>query len=103
MAVVTLASAIFAVVTLASNILAVVTLASTIFVVVTASVARSAATIVPSFIIELSTLLVPMVLTPALSMVTSPVNVTSAATLLVFPRYIFPSAKVVIAVTSVST
>ena len=77
LALVTLASNSFAVVIFASAIFAVVTFASKIFDVITASFAISAATIVPSLIIELTTLLDPMVVAPALSIVTSPLKVTS--------------------------
>ena len=48
-----------------------------IFTLVTASFAKSPTTIVPSSIIELSTLLAPMDVTPALLIVTSPLKVTS--------------------------
>ena len=72
---VTFASAILAVVTLAFKIFAVVILASFILAVYTASLAKSPTTIVPSAIIELTTLLAPIVVaSPPPEVVTSPVS-----------------------------
>ncbi len=76
LALVTFAFLIFVVSTASSANLAVVTLPLVIFAVVTASVANIAVT----------TLLVPIAVTPAFVMVTSPVGVTSVATLDAFPK-----------------
>ena len=59
---------------------------SNILAEVTASFAKSPTTIVPSSIIELSTLLAPMDVTPALLIVTSPLKVTSWAAPLTSPK-----------------
>ena len=59
---------------------------SNILAEVTASFAKSPTTIVPSSIIELSTLLAPMDVTPALLIVTSPLKVTSCAAPLTSPK-----------------
>ena len=69
-------STIFAVVTASSANLASVTLAFVILAVVTTSVAN----------IAFTTLLVPIAVTPAFVIVTSPVGVTSVATLDAFPK-----------------
>jgi hypothetical protein len=53
--------------------------------VITALSAISAAIRVPSRIIELSTLLLPIALTPTLSIVTSPLKVTAVAFPSAFP------------------
>ena len=76
----------FSLVTFASASFAVVTFASFILAVSTASLAKSPTTIVPSAIIELTTLLAPIVVTPVLSMVTSPLMITSCASPLASPR-----------------
>ncbi len=76
LALVTFAFLIFAVSTASSANLAVVTLAFSILAVVTASVANIAVT----------TLLAPIAVTPAFVMVTSPVGVTSVATLDALPK-----------------
>ena len=74
-----------AVVTASFAILEVVTLASLSFVVSTASLAMSVTAIVPSNIFNEFTLPVPMAVTPALSVVTSPLSVTSVAIFEAFP------------------
>ena len=76
LALVTFAFLIFAVSTASSANFAEVTFASVIFTVVTASVAN----------IAFTTLLVPIAVTPAFVIVTSPVGVTSVATLDAFPK-----------------
>jgi hypothetical protein len=73
---VTAASLIFAVSTASSANLAVVTLALVILIVVTASSANIAVITFP----------VPIAVTPAFVMVTSPVGVTSVATLDALPK-----------------
>ena len=92
---------------------ALVTLAFLILAVSTASSAKSPTTIVPSIIlaevtasaanIVVTTLPVPIAVTPVLVMVTSPVGVTCVASFVALPTYIFPSVNVVILDVAVST
>ena len=84
-------SFILAEVTASADSFASVTLAFVIFAVVTASVAN----------IAVNTLPVPIAVTPALVMVTSPDGVTSVASLEALPTYILPSANVLIALIAI--
>ena len=93
LALVTFAFLILAVSTASSANFAEVTFASVIFAVVTASVANIAVT----------TLLVPIAVTPAFVMVTSPVGVTCVASFDALPTYTLPSVNVVILDVAVST
>ena len=83
--------------------LALVTAAFLILAVSTASPASFAVVTLASAIIVVSTFPVPIAVTPALVIVTSPDGVTSVASLEALPKYILPSAKVLIAVVAVST
>ena len=92
---VTLASANLAVVTFKSKILSVVTLALAIFAVVTAKSAIFAVVTLASRILVVVTFDAPIVVAPVLSIVTSPLIVTSAATLEELPTNTFPLVSAV--------